>query len=265
MRHLLLPLAVAALAVASHAQILTVTDRFGYTGSVTRYDTLADAQAGTNALGTFSLGAENRDFRVALINGFGPILADQYHLGTNWTAPGSPSNVATGFVQIPLQYGAPTLNAFWDISRTQFTLDVQGSLNAANCRLWDGSALSANQNGDFLDYRLSLVATGLDTATWDATYNTYWSLGEPTAVTGSLRGLFQNTTADGLGFYTFDFDLNLDSWAYEQFGANSDSQYYTPSIFAAPHAVPEPSTYGLIGAGALLALVSLRRLRRTRG
>lgn len=261
MRYVFAVLAASLLTVAAHAQIATLTDRFGYSGSVTKYASLADAQLGTNAVDTFTLDA-NRDFRLDLINGFTPFLLDQYHIGTNWTAPGSPSNTGVGFVQIPLQYGAPSIKAYWDSTLTTYTLQLAGALDAPNCRLWDGTAITANQAGAFLDYQLSVVASGLNTAAWDPTFGTYWSMGEPGSVEGKISGLFHNTSAGGAGYYTFDFDLNMESWAYDNFAGTSS---YTPSMFAAPNAVPEPATYGLIAVAALAGLVVRRRFHSQRG
>ncbi|HLP00643.1 MAG TPA: PEP-CTERM sorting domain-containing protein [Opitutaceae bacterium] len=261
MRLLLVALALAA--TAAQAQIIAYTDRFGYTGSVTRYATLADAQSASNALATFTLG-ESRDFRVQLFNGFSPFVEDQYHIGTNWMPPGSPSNTAAGFVQVPLQYGANSVHAFWDATLTQFSFDAHGALDAPNARLWDGTPAAANQSGRFLDYHLWFVASGLDPAFWLAGFETYASVGDPAAVTGGFSGLFENTSASASGFYTFDFQLNLDNWAFANFGPY-ESEYYIPSFFAAPNAVPEPSTYGLLGAIALTALVLGRRLSPKRG
>ncbi|MFT3828664.1 MAG: hypothetical protein QM691_03060 [Opitutaceae bacterium] len=261
MRLLLVALALAA--TAAQAQIIAYTDRFGYTGSVTRYATLADAQSASNALATFTLG-ENRDLRVQLFNGFSPFVEDQYHIGTNWTPPGSPSNNAVGFVQVPLQYGTNSVHAFWDSTLTQFSFAASGALTDPNARLWAGTADAASQTGRFLDYHLWFVASGLDPAFWLAGFGTYASTGDPTAVTGGFSGLFENTSDDASGFYTFDFQLNLDNWAFANFGPY-DPEYYIPSFFAAPTAVPEASTYGILGALVLAALGLARRLSPKRG
>ncbi len=261
MRHSFFALAVALLATAASAQVVSFTDRFAYSGTVTRYGSLADAENATGPSTVYSLGSTNRDLRIALLNGFAPLLGDQFHFGTNWSPPGSPSNANTGFVQIPLHYGAPTLRAYWDFSLTEFTFEARGALAAPDTRLWSGTE-SGGQSGSFLDYRLAFTASGLDTATWDPLFGTYWSQSEPTSVAGHLRGLFHNTSADAAGYYTFDFELNLDSWAYATYGASPTHGYYQPSLFAAPVAVPEPATYGLSSVSVLLGLVWWRRIRR---
>lgn len=263
MRHSFFALALALLATAASAQVVSLTDRFAYTGTVTRYESLADAENATGPSAVHSLGPTNRDLRIALINGFAPLLGDQFHFGTNWSPPGSPSNSNTGFVQIPLHYGAPTLRAYWDLSLTAFTFEARGALSAPDTRLWSGTE-SGGQTGAFLDYRLGFTAAGLDTAIWDPLNGTYWSLSEPTSVTGHLRGLFHNTSADAAGYYTFDFEITLDSWAYAAYGASPAQGYYQPSLFAAPAAVPEPTTYGLSGAGVLIGLALWGRVRRRR-
>ncbi len=265
MRHLLVFLAATTLLGALRAQVLVNTDRLAYTGTVTRYDSQADAQSGVNAVATFSLGTENRDLRLQLYHGFAPALADQYYFGTNWTPPGSPSNTASGYIQVPLQFGAPNIRAFWDQSLTRFTFSAQDGGPATHSRLWDGTTTAANQGGAFIDYQLSLIASGLTPALWDSAYGTYWSQSEPSAVEGHFAGLFHNTTVGGAGYYTFDFVLNLDSWAYSAFGMTEDRDHYIPTLLAAPTAVPEPATYGVLGVLALLGLLCWRDLAHPRG
>lgn len=285
MRSPLLTLALLGTAVVAHAQIAAVSNRFAYTGSVTRYETLADAQAGLNATGTSSLGDANRDLRVYLTEGFGLFgLPDATEIATAWhysnvsgsAGDGNPSNVLPGFVQIPNHPATSSASAYWDSSLTTFTLGIHGNNTApgGSPRLWNGTD-SAGQFGEFLQYDLTLVASGLAPAFWVPGANTYASVSEPTAITGRLNGLFHNISVEvgANAFYTFDFELGLDSWVYaNRDGLNllddpryRNDSFYNTSVFAAPTAVPEPATYGLLGAGMLVALALVRRFRLNRG
>ncbi len=278
MRYSLLVLALVATTAAAHAQIVAVSNRLGYTGSITRFDTLADAQAGTNSTASASLDGANRDLGLYITRGLAGLgVPTNTQIGTSWafttTGPlpgiGNPSNVDRGFVQLPTAAGSlPSLNSYWDSSLTTFTLQAQGAnaYAADLTRLWNTNE-SHGQVGTFLSYDFSLVASGLAQATWLAPAGTYVSASEPTAVSGHFGGLFLNSSsldAAANGYYRFDFDLNLDSWAYANRNDLVGTAYAT-SIFAAPSAVPEPATYGLFGVGALLALISYRRFRSMRG
>lgn len=278
MRSSLLILALVATTAAAHAQIVAVSNRLGYTGSIARYDTLADAQAGTNSTASASLGGSSRDLGLYITRGLsGFSIADTTQIGTSWafttTGPlpgfGNPNNVDRGFVQLPAAAGSlPNLDAHWDSSLTTFTLEAQGTnAYAANLtRLWNTNE-SHGQVGTFLSYDFSLVASGLTQAAWQPVVGAFISQSEPTAVSGHFGGLFLNSSTLDLaanGFYRFDFDLNLDSWAYTNRNSLVGSTYST-SVFAAPTSVPEPATYGLFGVGALLALIAYRRFRSIRG
>lgn len=278
MRYSLLVLALIATTAAAHAQIVAISNRLGYTGSIARYDSLADAQAGTNSIASASLDGSNRDLGLFItrgLSGFG--IPSSTQIGTAWTATttgplpgfGNPNNVDRGFVQLPAAAGSlPSLDASWDGTLTTFTLQAQGTnaYAAGLTRLWNTNE-SHGQIGTFLNYDFSLVASGLTQATWQPLVGAFISQSEPTAVSGHFGGLFLNSSAldaAANGYYRFDFDLNLDSWVYANRN-NLVGEGYSTSLFAAPTAVPEPATYGLFGVGALLALIGYRRFRSIRG
>jgi len=289
MRSVVLSVVVAFCGVAASAQTVANSMRFGYTGTVTRYATIFDAQKSVNAVATGTLsGALSRDFCMKFSRDSG---SDHLLLGTGWflttTGPdkgnGNPSNKNTGFVQLQdnslasLTPGA--VNSKWDNARTTFTLNLSGT-NALdgthpqyNTRLWNTTA-DSGQGGTFLDYDFSMVATVADAAVWDAAQGMYISNTDPTSVTGYFRGLFQNTSevpgSIGTlhqGYYVFDFGLNLDSWAYDNralFDAVTGltENKYEVSKFGS--AIPESSTYALLLGMASLATVGLLRWRRRR-
>lgn len=257
----------------------TVVDsmRLGYTGTVTRYNTLADAQNGTNAVASASLGAESRDLYLSFSQATG---TNAMYIGTGWFltttgagyGDGNPNNTNTGFVQLVDETlgSVSSASAAWDDSLTAFSFQLSG-VNALsttgsggyNTRLWNTTAANG-QGGAFLNYDLSLAAMVGTAAVWNPASGMFLSYTDPTAVKGYFRGLFLNTSTVSAynGYYTFDFTLNLDSWA-EQHAGEFDSttltdNAYTPTTFGA--AIPEPAAgAACVGLGALLVVAWGRR------
>jgi hypothetical protein len=278
MRIVVLSAFVALCGAVATAQTVVDSMRLGYTGTVTRYDTLADAQSGTGAVASASLGSESRDLLLSFSQVSG---ANALQIGTNWAltttglgyGAGNPNNTNAGFVQLvdgSLGSVLPATAAAWDDSLTTFTFQLLGAnalstdgIGGYNTRLWNTTS-ATGQGGTFLNYDLSLAATVGTAAVWDATSGMFLSYTDPLSVKGYFRGVFQNTSTVSAynGYYTFDFTLNLDSWAAQhstEFDSTTlTSNTYTPTTFGA--AIPEPATYAVcLGLGTLLLTALVRR------
>ncbi len=279
MKHLGMTLAVVAWALvcAPRAQAggAVSTDRFGYTGTTTRYATLADAMANANPLETIAIG--NRDLSLFIVKGLPSFYDDSTVIMGSWwyTTQGSAGygntrgNTGVGFLQIyedPNYSGVVSQMAFggWDGTYwTTYTLSVSGSgADYANSfARFSPFTSNTNDKGIYHSYSLTLTAYGLQGV---QNGNLIESFNHPTGVTGTFSGLFENTGSDPSkqGFYTFTMNLDMENWAFSQNGnlngPHQEGGEIFPSYFA--QAVPEPFTVGLAAAG--LGLAALRRRKR---
>lgn len=287
-------LATAAIVFANTASagMLYVSyDNFTYTGTVTRYATLADAQGSTNALSTTAIstatnGAQStrpnaRDGQVYVAsNSPGYDSSSLAYFSTAWyytlvpansNGWGNPNNTNTGFVQYYDASVAPTVTGGWSNSNMTFTVNINGgngdSIDAA--RLWAAPKVggpSGDTAGTFVDFAFTMEANFLAAASYNNSTTWYETDANPDSMTGSATGIFQNlsTTDPSLnGFYAFDFSFATGSWAADQ-GAvwvGTTSTYEPSAFFAAPGAasVPEPATLGLLALAALGAWGARRR------
>lgn len=262
------------------------TDRFGYTGTYTKYATLADAQAQTNAIGSGNV--VQRDLSLSIVNNSPSYYNDSTYIMTAWyyttTGPSygynNPNNTNLSFLQIandPNVGLAPligTANAYWTSpALNEFHITASGTnADQANSAARFGDTDAANKAssatfGVFLSYNLSATFSGLNTAVYNPVTGAYESTGDPNgiAVNGTFTALFQNTSATNPlsnGFYTIDLSLNPISWAYaNRDSLDTDIYAFPPSLFGASNVVPEPSSLVLAGLGALGALFHVRRRR----
>lgn len=291
-RSVSLGVTLASLMSAAYADapLFVSYENLNYSGTVTRYGSLSDAQLGINALSTNSIvtatnGSEStltnaRDGQVFVGRAApGYVAPDYAYFSTAWyftQTPangygwGNPNNTNNGFIQF-YNYGAlaTTVNGGWSNAGSTFTLTLAGgdgdSDNAA--RLWAPDNVGGPASvtgGTFRAFNLNMVASFASAATLNGSTGWYETNADPTSLSGSVTGIFENLSASDPsvnGFYGFSFTLAQGSWA-----ANVGATYpggIAPAVFAAP--IPEPEAYGLALAGLGVVGFSMRLRRRRAG
>ena len=287
--------AVAGWAFAALAQAAPLNvsfDNFTYSGTVTRYSTLADAQSQTNAVGpattiqTASNGPRNtranaRDGNLAVTSAapsdYGTTLT---YLSTAWyftTTPangdgwGNPNNTNDGFIQYYLT-SSPTVTGGWQPGYTQFQLGVVGGDGDTgdSGRFWPTSVLgggAANiSRGSFVDFNLHLSANFASAATLNGTTNWYETTAMPSSMSGTLTGIFlndQTANTSTNGYYRFNYTVTgPGSWAADNNATwGFDGTRVPPSsLWAAPAAVAPPTVVAPVPGLGPLALLGLSLL-----
>jgi hypothetical protein len=262
------------------------SDRFGYSGTYTKYDTKDDALNGTNSVGTGLV--NQRDLSLFIAKDSPNFYTDSTYILTAWyytttnSGPGygNASNTNLSFLQIandPAAGLAPligTADAYWTSpALNEFHISASGAnANGSNSAARFGDQDAANKAasataGTFLSYNLDATFSGLNTAVYNPITGAYESTGDPDgiSVNGTFTALFQNTSTTNPasnGFYAINLTLNTTNWAYDN-RADLQGQYqYSDSLFGASNVVPEPSSVVLAGLGVLGVLVHARRRRR---
>lgn len=254
------------------------TDRFGYSGTVTRYGSLADANSGTGALEIVSIG--DRDLSLFFAQNDTQEADFNYMSGSWWYTTDSSGiagwgnttgNTGPGFMQLYDADASTDTSVSMNFSNqvggfyTQFDLSVTGS----NADASDFSRLSVfdnvNDGGIWHNYALNMTATGLEGI--ETAPGIIESSNHPIGVTGSITGVFEitenQTSPANQGFYVFNFDLSMTNWAWDNQGdlmdqdefGNPIAGSFGESIF---RTVPSPSSLALLG---LSGVVATRRRR----
>lgn len=252
-----------------------VTERLGYEGTIERFSTKQDAQTRTNQIGS-DINVSNRDIFLSFDASSNTALGSWWHTTDTFFGPdkgragwgNTTGNTGIGFVQLFDSDGSTdttkdfSFGGFDGSVYTEFSATISGK-NAGSA---DAARLSAIDNvgdgGIFHDYSIDLTVSGLQGTDTDND-GIIESNDEPTGVTGGFKGLFEITEGtNNAGFYVFDFNFNLDNWAFnnrasltDQVSSDGGQTFFdgtiTASNFQAPVAqVPVPPT-------ALFLLLSL--------
>ena len=267
-----------------------VSDRFGYTGTVTRYATLSDALAQTNPL-TVPIAIPQRDLSIYATNqagaaGFDPADANSFAFSTAWFLPvppstgaGNPNNTTVGFTQIndPINRTVTTSSAFFtDASLTTFQLLVSGTdalprdpiTGVANeeARFWNAPGSSGAPlltQGIFRTYSLDATFSDLNPATLVNGIYESDNPGRPISISGKFRAVFENTNPLDPAYQGFyDVTLNLNNVSTAVNNGWLDPPYESVNgLFGSPTVVPEPSSWVLLAIVGLSGATLLRRRR----
>lgn len=225
-------------------KFLASSDRWTYTGTITVYNSFADAQAGKNPR-TAAIPVPKRDGSVYFARNMGGEYSEFNAILTNWYAGpdpnnkgvGNPNNKNEGFVQM---YDADASNwqnqkGYFNAAKNTFTAEGKGMRasypspeNPGDyARLWNaGSAPASGEGtkGTFLKYEYKFVASGLTASDPDGD-GYFTSSGNAGAYTGYFKAIFQNTSTRHTyanGFYVVNLTFGMGSWAVGQGYATAD-------------------------------------------
>lgn len=276
---------------AARAGILLQSDRYSYSGVVTRYNNLADALGGINPGTVYAI--PDRDVSIRFRSdstGLGdPGLSDDaFFLVPNYNQPQFNQN--HGFIQIADGDGSSlqASDALFNQTGDAFGVFAAGSGATAStdfARLGFDPAMNnevaAVTRGIFHQYEFNAVYTGLVDYTntsqtggqglaLNETKTTEKAAGGPGQnVFGVFQGVFENTNSVNPlynGFYVIDLVLSDSSVTFQGFGLNAHDLEgcfaVTNSSFAGLAEAPEPSSLLLCGLAAVGALVAGARRRK---
>jgi hypothetical protein len=229
---------IACLVTVSHAaeSFYASSERFGYTGTVSVYDTFANAQSGRNARFTAFV-VPQRDGSLFTVHNFPSFYGDSNIFLTNWYANNgnSPSDTDFGFIQMyDSAVGNPTTwqnqRGWWNKSLDTFTVQAKGkNASYANtfARFWNAGYADiggSGTSGTFLNYDYQLVASGMSSAPDGQGHVVNTS--NPTSYSGYFSGLFLNqstTSPQSNGYYVINLQFNNVSWATANSFAAADA------------------------------------------
>jgi len=217
-----------ATAAGNEDRFYAASERFGYTGTVSVYNTWADANSGQNARCT-GIAWPQRDGSLFVVKNVPEYYSDANMILTNWFANdghSNPSNTNNGFFQLYDENTDAWQNqkASWSRDLSTFTVSAKGR-NATYgspdpedyARLWNACAAPGSGEstiGTFLRYQYEFVATGLNGVKDPSGFirNTT----DASDYRGHFSGIFHNESLkhpESNGYYVFNIEFNNISWA----------------------------------------------------
>jgi len=222
------------------------SERFGYVGTVSVYNTLTDAQRERNARFEAQI-VPQRDGSIFVVKNAPDYFADSAAFITNWydDAAGdnggtdNPNNTDFGFVQLYDGLFGPlaTVNnssGFWNKKLDTFTVHVDGqnaTYDNSFARLWNAGYTDIGgegTKGTFVSYSYTMRASGLQGV--DQGNGFIASTNNATDYSGSFDAIFLNQSVNSTesnGYYVVHLTFNNVSWAAsngyaldDQFGSN---------------------------------------------
>lgn len=213
-----------ALAQGNSDRFYVSSERFGYSGTVSVYDTWADAHSGRNARCVATVWPQ-RDGAIFIVKNVPEYYIDANMLLTFWWS-GNPSNKNTGFIQLYDENADAWQNqkGSWAKDLNSFTVTARGR-NATYgspdpqdyARLWNACSPAGSGEatiGTYLKYEFVFTATGLNGIAGPDGFITNTT--DATDYSGHFKGIFHNESLRhpaSNGYYVFDIRFNNVSWA----------------------------------------------------
>ena len=246
-------LAVAFLATTGAAptsapeKFIVSSERFGYVGTVSVFNTLSDAQSGRNPRHV-GIVMPQRGGSIYMSRAMGGDYSEFNAILTNWYSThdpdpennpgkGNPDNRNHGFVQMYDNNADNWQNqkATWSKDKQTFTIESKGKNasypSVANpgeyARLWNAGATQGSgesTKGTFLTYEVVFNATGL--AGHDPDNDGFIENStNATGFSGTFKAVFKNESAnypDSNGYYVVSLTFNSTCWAESEGLARDD-------------------------------------------
>lgn len=259
----------------------------GYEGSITRFNSLNDAQHGVNARETMNV--RHRDISMFLARN-DAIVSDRNVLVSDFSGGVGPqvfplndpgrSAAGTGVMQLLDVDGSTGTNVSmgfdtYDGSHfTRFNLNIRGE-NATSVEDSASLALDSQQmaSGVWRSWAVDLTATGLRGS--ETAPGVIEATDGPSGLEGTLTGIFEmfpdDSDHDRPSYYVIEFDLGLIdtgdgdggiplSPTASMVNTGGVSNALGSTIFRSAQAIPMPTPFTLAAAG-LIGLAGVRRRR----